>query len=104
MRESQYEMNIAKNIKSIEWVKTELLDSVAGLFRGFVKGSDSVMVDYLANVVVSSYVLARRLGIEYHELDRQVAEAVRRGKQSGHQVEQWYGDLSLLEEHIQKGR
>ncbi len=52
------DMDIAKNIRMIEWLKTELLDNVSGLFRGFIKGNESVLLDCLSNIVVFAYVLS----------------------------------------------
>jgi hypothetical protein len=102
MRDFGRDMDIAKNIKLIEWLKTELLDNVSTLFRGFAKGGESILIDSLANIIVSAYVLGKRIGIQYHELDRQIAEKVRRSIEAGHQVEDWYGDLSLLENHVKR--
>jgi hypothetical protein len=98
------EMDIAKNIRMIEWLKTELLDNVSGLFRGFLKGNESVLADFLSNIVVFAYVLARRCGIDFHELDRSVVQKVERSIQLGHEVEEWYGDLSGLREHLKRRR
>ncbi|MGZ4030847.1 MAG: MazG-like family protein [Tumebacillaceae bacterium] len=97
------EMDIAKNIRMIEWLKTELLDNVSGLFRGLLKGNESVLRDFLSNIVVFAYVLARRCGIDFHELDRSVMNKVDRSIELGHEVEEWYGDLSGLKEHM-KGK
>lgn len=98
------EMDIAKNIRMIEWLKTELLDNVSGLFRGFLKGNDSIMQDFLANIILLAYVLARRLGISFHELDRSVLGKADKGIELGHQAEEWYGDLSGLKEHMNRRR
>ncbi|ASS73602.1 hypothetical protein CIG75_00495 [Tumebacillus algifaecis] len=98
------DMDITKNIRMIEWLKAELLDNVSGLFRGFLKGTESVLLDHLANIVVLTYMLARRCGIDFHELERKVVEKVDQGIETGHQSESWYGDLSGLKEHIKRRR
>ncbi|KEO81326.1 MazG-like family protein [Tumebacillus flagellatus] len=98
------DVDIAKNIRMIEWLKTELLENVSGLFRGFLKGNESVLLDFLSNIVVFSYILARRLGIDFHELDRSVLQKVDRSIELGHEVEEWYGDLSGLQEHMKRKR
>lgn len=103
MRDSR-DMDIAKNIRMIEWFKTELLDNVAGLFRGFIKGNESVLLDSLSNIVVFTYILARRCGISFHELERSVQGKVEKSLELGHQVEEWYGDLSDLNDHMKRKR
>jgi hypothetical protein len=98
----QRDMDIAKNIRLIEWLKTELLDNVAGLFRGFLKGNESILLDSLANIVVFTYILARRCGISFQELEKSVSGKVEKSIELGHQVEEWYGDLSNLQEHLKR--
>ncbi|MCX7571813.1 MazG-like family protein [Tumebacillus sp. DT12] len=98
----QKDMDIAKNIRMIEWLKAELLDSVSGLYRGFLKGSETVLLDSISNIVVFAYVLARRCGIQFHELDRSVLSKVEKSIELGHQAEEWYGDLSGLRDHIKR--
>ncbi|MDB5083512.1 MAG: hypothetical protein JWN30_398 [Bacilli bacterium] len=100
-----HEGDIAKNIKLIEWLKVELLDNVSTLFRGFVRGSESVLSDCLANIVISTYVLSRRLGVSIEDLDQQVVDKLQKSIETGHQSEEWYGDLTALKEYlIQKRR
>jgi hypothetical protein len=98
------DVDIAKNIRMIEWLKTELLENVSGLFRGFLKGNEAVLLDFLSNIVVFSYILARRLGIDFQELDRSVVQKVERSIELGHEVEEWYGDLSGLQDHMKRKR
>lgn len=98
------DVDIAKNIRMIEWLKAELLDNVSGLFRGFLKGNDKVLLDFLSNIVVFCYVLARRLGIDFRELDQSVVQKVERSIELGHEVEEWYGDLSGLQDHMKRKR
>jgi len=100
--EREKDFNIAKNVKIIEWLKTEILDSVAGLFKGLQKGSEQVFVDFLANIVVLTYILGRRLGLSFRELDQEVLHKIAQNKETGHQLEEWFGDLSALQQHIDK--
>jgi NH3-dependent NAD+ synthetase len=51
---------------------------------------------------MSSYILGRRLGIPYRELDDLLMEKLRKHRQEGHQLEEWYQDISALEEHMRK--
>jgi len=94
------EMDVARRAKMIEWLKTEMLDETARLFRGLWEGRHASILDSLASLIVSSYLMARRLGINFRELDDAVREKLDRHKRENHQLEEWYGDLSSLERHL----
>jgi len=94
------EMDVARRAKLIEWLKTEMLDETARLFRGLWEGRQASIVDALAGLIVNSYLLARRLGIPYQELDGAVRDKLDEHKRQNHQLEEWYGDLSSLERHL----
>ncbi|MGZ9585949.1 MazG-like family protein [Paenibacillus marinisediminis] len=96
------EMDLAKRAKVIEWLKTEVIDYVARLFRSLWEGSTTKVVDSLASLIVSSYILGRRVGISYRELDDSILDKLQRSIQEGHQLEEWYQDISKLDEHLRK--
>ncbi|WP_187375180.1 MazG-like family protein [Paenibacillus antibioticophila] len=98
----QKEMDIAKRAKVIEWLKTEVVDHVSRLFKALWEGSTTRIMDSLASLMVSSYILGRRLGISYRDLDEAVLDKLKKHKQEGHQLEDWYQDISTLEEHMRK--
>ncbi|WP_199616931.1 MazG-like family protein [Paenibacillus alkalitolerans] len=94
------EMDVAKKAKVIDWLKTEMLDQIAHLFRGLWEGKQEKIADSLASLVVSCYVLARRIGLSYRDLDQAIADKIRAHAEEEHQLEQWYGDMSALERHM----
>lgn len=96
------ELDVAKRAKVIEWLKTEVLDQVSRLFKAIWEGSTSRIGDCLASLIMSGYILGRRLGISYRELDDQLIDKLRKHRQEGHQLEDWYQDISALEEHMRK--
>lgn len=98
----QKEMDVAKRAKVIEWLKTEVVDHVSRLFKALWEGSTTRIMDSLASLMVSSYILGRRLGISYRDLDEAILDKLRKHKQEGHQLEDWYQDISTLEEHMRK--
>ncbi|GIO39224.1 hypothetical protein J41TS12_40850 [Paenibacillus antibioticophila] len=98
----QKEMDVAKRAKVIEWLKTEVVDQVSRLFKALWEGSTTRIMDSLASLMVSSYILGRRLGISYRDLDEAILDKLRKHKQEGHQLEDWYQDISTLEEHMRK--
>ncbi|SFS36968.1 MazG-like family protein [Marininema halotolerans] len=102
MSRPERNVHIAKSVKVIEWLKTELLDQIANLYKGLHQANQSLISDSLASLVIVVYVLARRVGVPYRELDQNVARKLREHTREGHQLEEWYGDLSQLEEYINK--
>ncbi|MEC0243850.1 MazG-like family protein [Paenibacillus dokdonensis] len=96
------DLDVAKRAKVIEWLKTEVVDNVSRLFKALWEGSTTRVGDSLASLIMSSYILARRLGISYRDLDDLLIEKLKKHKQEGHQLEEWYQDISALEEHMRK--
>ncbi|GAX89108.1 MazG-like family protein [Effusibacillus lacus] len=102
MHDMGEKLDIAKNIKLIEWLKCELTDSLAGLFRGFHRGSEILLKECLANLVVLCYVLARRLGLRYSQFDDLIRDRIRCNAGMENEYEIWKEDLMILEQHFQQ--
>jgi len=96
------DVDLARRAKIIEWLKTEIVDQMARLLKGIWEGSHHKIVDGLASLVACCYILGRRLGISLQSLDEAVLEKMRQHRQEGHQLEEWYGDISAVEEHLRK--
>ena len=47
-----------------------------------------------------TYLLAKRLGVSFKEIDYKIKEKIKIGIEEDHSVERWYGDLSNLKNHI----
>lgn len=94
---------ISRNIKMIDFLKCELLNTVALLFETMIKGlknSQELVIECLANILLSTYVLGKRLGFDYRLLDKKLEEKIKLSILEEHHLETWYGDLSSLSEHI----
>ena len=70
------------------------------LFKG-VKPVDEALQDTLANIIMITYLLAKRLGISFNEIDYKIKEKIKIGIEQDHSVERWYGDLSNLKKHME---
>lgn len=58
--------DVTKNVKIIEWMKKELILSVGDVFDLIFKGVkplDEVLQDTLANIIMITYLLAKRLSL-----------------------------------------
>lgn len=99
------ETDITKNIRVIEFLKSELLTAVASLHQNLLKGTklgQETILDILGNLILVTYLLGKRLGIAYSLIDSKVMEKIRIGMIEEHETEKWYGDLSDLHEYINK--
>lgn len=93
-------VDIARNIRVIEWLKTELISTVAALFKAMVKNSEEAIEDALASMVVTVYVLARRVGVSFAQLDVRIESKIKNAISEKHEVEDWYGDLTALLKYL----
>lgn len=99
--------DITKNIRMIEFLKCELLNTVASLYQNLLKGTkvgQGVIQDILANLIMVTYLLGKRLGISYLMIDSRVMEKIRIGMLEEHEAEKWYGDLTDLNEYMRTKR
>ncbi len=94
------EGSITKNLKIIEWLKTELLGNVSLLFKVMIKQNEAKLLEILTNIIMSTYLLAERLGYSFDQLDRKLEKQIDSNIKNKHQIEVWYGDLTKLLEHI----
>lgn len=95
--------DITKNVKIIEWIKNEILMNVSDLFNMLFKGVKSIdysLQNSIANIIMLSYLLGKRLGISFEDIDYKIKEKAKQGIKDEHSIETWFGDLSNLEKHI----
>lgn len=90
------EPDIAKNIRIVEWLKADLVTSLSALYKGMLRGSEERLLEALSGIIVTCYVLGRRLGFSFSRIDVAVEAKLRQGVEESHEVEKWYGDLSML--------
>jgi hypothetical protein len=102
------EIDITRNIKTIEWLKSELLTDIANLFKILVNGMREEVHDAisetLSNIILISYLLGRRLGISYTAIELKIQNKIKLGLVEDHDVEKHYRDLSELAKHLDGSR
>lgn len=98
------EIDITRNIKIIEWLKSELIAELANLFKILVNGiKDEVHVsiaNVLSNIILIAYLLGKRLGISYNAIELKMEKKIKIGLIEQNDVEKYYGDLSELSRHL----
>ncbi|ACB86459.1 MazG-like family protein [Natranaerobius thermophilus] len=92
--------NIAKNIRFLEWLKGELVESVGKLFKALIEGSEKLILDALTGILITVYLLAKRVGIDFDDLEAASIEKIDDQIEKGHEAESWYGDLSALKSYL----
>lgn len=98
------ESEILRKMRLIEWLKAELITHVGHLYQAMAKNSEQAISEGLANIIVACYILARRLGITFDSLDRDVLNKVEQNIKSEHEVEKWFGDFSEYQRHLRPKR
>lgn len=100
---NSFDYKITKNIKTIEWLKVELLNSISSLFKFLQKGayvSQDIVIDCLSGIIILTYLIAKRVGIEYSIIDSKIESKVKLGVVEQDNIEKEYGDLSSLLNYI----
>ena len=97
-------VNVANNIKTIEILKAEALQNMAGLFNRMAAEPGPDTRDRLASdfagLIAVTYLLARRLGYGYGEINENILKKLDRGIASGDTPERDFKDLSELRKYI----
>jgi hypothetical protein len=101
---SKETIDVSKNLKTIEWLKAELVEAVGVLFRALLNPAKGACSEALGAIIMISYLLGRRIGIDFLTIDNQIKEKINTNINNAHEIEQWYGDLSELKEYFHKKR
>ncbi len=72
-------MDITNNIRDIEKLKCEILANISGLYDDMLKPGNrrDDRLELLSNIIICSYVLSSRLGIDYERLDEAIKSKLR---------------------------
>ncbi|MFZ7102949.1 MAG: MazG-like family protein [Peptococcaceae bacterium] len=97
MPEQQFD--IAKNAKVLDQLKADLVGTIGTLFRNILRGSQEAIIGCLASLIITSYIIGRRLGIKFYQIDESIRVQLKNSAGSDHEVEQWFNDITSLEEY-----
>ncbi|MDD3268972.1 MAG: MazG-like family protein [Syntrophomonadaceae bacterium] len=95
------DIDITKNLKTIEWLKAELVDSVAALLKALLKTGNDMIADAVANIIIIAYLLGRRVGLNLHAIDAQIKNKLQTSIDESQEIGQWYGDLADLLNYLE---
>ncbi len=98
------ESDILRKMRLIEWLKAELITQVGSLYQAMAKNKEQAISEGLAAIIVACYILAKRLGIGFDSLDRDILKKVEQNIKSEHEVEKWFGDFSDYQNYLRQKR
>lgn len=88
----------------MEWLKAEIAGGAGSVCKALLVGNPETVADSLAALVISCYLLGRRVGLDYARLDEAILAKLELNIREGHELETWYRDLSQLRDRFQRGR
>jgi len=72
------EIDITKNIRLIELLKSDMLSQLAGLFEDLLRpGPMSQREERLSKLIISSYLLSARINGSFEQLNKKIADNLR---------------------------
>lgn len=98
------DVNVVKSIKALEWVKTEILNNVAHLFKVLLHNEFEKALSVIAKIIINCFLLGKRLGLNYGQIDMEINKQASELAEKGHQLEEWYGDISALKAYMDMKR
>jgi hypothetical protein len=93
---ARQEIDVARKVKAIEYLKAELVDNNAQIMYNMLTGDEDELLDAISDLVLTAYILARRCGLDFAKLDLQVLEKARSKSENRDNLEKWYGDYTGL--------
>ena len=97
------DIDIIKNMRTVEWLKAQLLGTVANLYATLANGEENTkenIEDAISKLILESLLLGKRLGLSYESINLALKDNIKVNLIEEHKIERWYGDLSLLLEYI----
>lgn len=92
-------IDVAKNARTIDWLQAELAGSLAAIMKAMCAENEEAVGEALAGTVLLSYLLGRRLGLDYGYIDSKILAHLHQNLKQPHEIETWYGDISALSGH-----
>lgn len=97
-----HESDILRKLRLLEALKAELVINVGQLYQAIAKNSGQAITEGLAAIIVSCYILARRLGIDFADLDEAIVNKTNQNIKRDHEAEQLFGDFSEYQRYLRK--
>ena len=71
-------LNISANLRAVDTIKSEILSEVSNLYRSLSEYNDRAgsgeITECIATIISMDYILARRAGISFSDIDKKIEE------------------------------
>lgn len=94
------ESDLLRKLRLIENLKADVILNVGLLFQAVAKNTQQGISMSIAGVIVSCYILAKRLGIDFSEIDESIKGKIDQNIKQETDAEKWFGDYSQLKRHL----
>jgi hypothetical protein len=85
----------------IEVLKSEVLNSCSDVFNCLIYNNDKdELTSSLSSLVLLSYILAKRCGVSFSDVDKGIVDKAKLGIIDEHKLETVYKDLSNIKKYI----
>jgi hypothetical protein len=102
LKYSKQDIDIATQIKMVDWLKTEILEGVATLFKALLQINRDAIADALSKIIIFSYLLGHKIGINFNTVDDKIISKLENSIQDAQGIAEWSNDLIQLKKHINK--
>lgn len=92
-------LNIVRNIEALDCLKADLASFQADLYQALLKGSSDDFLQASAKIIVTCFLLTKRLGLNFGHLEKQVYHNTQQILEGKNRLEEWYGDISALQDY-----
>lgn len=96
--------DLVKKLYLTEWQKASVASTMGELYQAIAKNNEYLMKEALAKHVISCYILGRRLGIEFSQLEEEIYAQVNKLRKQDSDIERLFGDYSEYERFIRNKR
>ncbi len=100
MKSSNKNVDVARNFTALEWLRSEMLSQISLLFKAMLKTGEDAVLEALAGIIISAYLLGKRMGIGFEHVDSKIEAKVKANIDSDHEIEKWYHDFTSLYYHL----
>lgn len=98
------ESDLLSKLKLMERLKAQLVTGTGQVFEALADYGEKSLLDALANLAITVYVLAKRLGIDFASLEADMITKLRQSGKRDSQIEKLFGDYSQLERYLKQKR
>jgi len=98
------ESDIVKTMRLIEGLKADLINNIGALYQAMAQNSEVAIKEALARLIIHSYVLGKRLGIGFADLDETIEHKLNDASKNNDALENRFGDFSKLKRFFEQKR